>query len=115
MCITYYMLQPMNLQPMNLQPMNLQPMNLIRETLFTFNAEKCRATRYQYIIISLFTIEKLVERMKINDNCVGCGQCASFCKKGAIEVWGRARSTDACVECGICIPYCPVKAIEVPA
>lgn len=53
--------------------------------------------------------------MKINDNCVGCGQCASFCKKGAIDVKGRARATDACVECGICIPYCPVKAIEVPA
>jgi len=72
-------------------------------------------TLYQYIIISLFTIEKLVDRMKINDNCVGCGQCASFCKKGAIEIRGRARATDACVECGMCIPYCPVKAIEVPA
>jgi NAD-dependent dihydropyrimidine dehydrogenase PreA subunit len=52
-------------------------------------------------------------RMKINDNCVGCGQCASFCKKGAIEILGKARTTDACIECGICAPYCPVKAIEV--
>ncbi|WP_292388634.1 4Fe-4S binding protein [Methanosarcina sp. UBA5] len=53
--------------------------------------------------------------MKINDNCVGCGQCASFCKKGAIEVKGKALATDACVDCGVCVLYCPVKAIEVLA
>ena len=53
--------------------------------------------------------------MKINDNCVGCGQCTSFCRQGARVVRGKARITDACVECGICAPYCPVKAIEVPA
>ncbi|HWQ48592.1 MAG TPA: 4Fe-4S binding protein [Methanosarcina sp.] len=53
--------------------------------------------------------------MKINDNCVGCGQCASFCNNGAIEVKGKARATDACVDCGICVLYCPVKAIEVLA
>jgi NAD-dependent dihydropyrimidine dehydrogenase PreA subunit len=52
--------------------------------------------------------------MKTNDNCVGCGQCASFCKKEAIEVKGKARATDACIDCGICVTYCPVKAIEVP-
>lgn len=52
--------------------------------------------------------------MKINDNCVGCGQCTSFCKQEAIEVKGKAKITAACVECGICSLYCPVKAIEVP-
>jgi NAD-dependent dihydropyrimidine dehydrogenase PreA subunit len=51
--------------------------------------------------------------MKVNDNCVGCGQCASFCKKEAILVKGKALPTAACVECGICVLYCPVKAIEV--
>lgn len=51
--------------------------------------------------------------MRVNENCVGCGQCAAFCKKNAIEVLGKARITDACVECGICASYCPVKAIEV--
>jgi NAD-dependent dihydropyrimidine dehydrogenase PreA subunit len=70
-------------------------------------------TLYQYIIISLFMIEIWWNRMKINNNCVGCGQCASFCKKGAIEVKGKARATDACVDCGVCVLYCPVKAIEV--
>ncbi|HOQ65309.1 MAG TPA: 4Fe-4S binding protein [Methanosarcina thermophila] len=53
--------------------------------------------------------------MKINDNCAGCGQCASFCMKEAIEVKGKARTTNACIDCGICAVYCPVKAIEVPA
>lgn len=52
--------------------------------------------------------------MKINDNCVGCAQCISFCKQEAIEVKGRAKINAACVECGVCALYCPVKAIEVP-
>jgi NAD-dependent dihydropyrimidine dehydrogenase PreA subunit len=50
--------------------------------------------------------------VKIKDNCVGCGQCASFCKKEAIEVKGKAKTTAACIECEICVLYCPVKAIE---
>lgn len=93
----------------------LQPAHNYQKRSFACMLLKMQWCIYQYIIIILFTIEKLVERMKTNDNCVGCGQCASFCKKGAIEVKGRARATDACVECGMCIPYCPVKAIEVPA
>jgi NAD-dependent dihydropyrimidine dehydrogenase PreA subunit len=59
-------------------------------------------------------IEKWWNSMKINENCVGCGQCTSFCKQEAIEVKGKAKITAACVECGICALYCPVKAIEVP-
>jgi NAD-dependent dihydropyrimidine dehydrogenase PreA subunit len=51
--------------------------------------------------------------MRVNDNCVGCGQCASFCNKEAIEVRGKAKATASCIECGICVLYCPVKAIEV--
>ncbi len=50
--------------------------------------------------------------MKVNEKCVGCGQCTAFCKMGAISVKGKARITDACTECGICMPYCPMKAIE---
>ncbi|WP_406656676.1 4Fe-4S binding protein [Methanolobus sp. ZRKC2] len=51
--------------------------------------------------------------MKINDHCVGCGQCAAFCKFDAIVVKGRASMNDSCTECGICAAYCPLKAIEV--
>ncbi|WP_094227800.1 4Fe-4S binding protein [Methanolobus psychrotolerans] len=50
--------------------------------------------------------------MKVNNNCVGCGQCAAFCKFGAIVVRGKAIMTSSCVECRLCIAYCPVKAIE---
>ena len=59
-------------------------------------------------------IEKRLSSMKINDDCVGCAQCVSFCRQEAIEVKGRARINAACVECGVCALYCPVKAIEVP-
>ncbi|WP_340818922.1 4Fe-4S binding protein [Methanolobus sp. WCC4] len=50
--------------------------------------------------------------MKVNENCVGCGQCTAFCNVGAIEVKGKATITSACVDCGSCVAYCPVKAIE---
>ena len=51
--------------------------------------------------------------MKVNENCVGCGQCATFCKFDAIVVRGRASMSERCIECGICAAYCPVNAIEV--
>ncbi|MDY0387362.1 MAG: 4Fe-4S binding protein [Methanolobus sp.] len=51
--------------------------------------------------------------MKVNENCVGCGQCIVFCKFNAIKVRGKATITTACTECKACIAYCPVKAIEV--
>ncbi|HJH31925.1 MAG TPA: ferredoxin [Methanosarcinaceae archaeon] len=52
--------------------------------------------------------------MRINQDCVGCGQCVTFCETDAIKVKGKANITDACIECGVCAKYCPVKAIEVP-
>jgi MinD superfamily P-loop ATPase len=51
--------------------------------------------------------------MKINDKCVGCGQCAAFCKNDAIQVWGKAKITQNCTNCKICSYYCPLNAIEV--
>ncbi len=50
--------------------------------------------------------------MKVNEKCVGCGQCIAFCKYEAIEVRGKAIFNSACIACKACIPYCPVKAIE---
>jgi ferredoxin len=51
--------------------------------------------------------------MKVNNNCVGCGQCAAFCKFGAIDIRGKASFNSACIQCRACAAYCPVKAIEV--
>jgi NAD-dependent dihydropyrimidine dehydrogenase PreA subunit len=50
--------------------------------------------------------------MKVNNNCVGCGQCATFCKIDAIVVNAKAKMSEKCIDCGFCIAYCPVKAIE---
>lgn len=70
--------------------------------------------RYLISIKSTIPTDKLGEfAMKINQNCVGCGQCVAFCKKNAIHVWGRAEITEDCVDCKICAYYCPLKAIEV--
>lgn len=50
--------------------------------------------------------------MKVDENCVGCGQCAAFCPYDAITVFGRAEMDEKCVECRICVDYCPVCAIS---
>jgi len=50
--------------------------------------------------------------MKVDINCVGCGQCAAFCPYEAIVVFARASMNEKCVECGICVDYCPVCAIS---
>ena len=57
------------------------------------------------------------KRLVINtDWCKGCGICAAFCPKGALEVVGekvrRAEGTD-CVLCGMCEQRCPDYAIYV--
>jgi len=53
--------------------------------------------------------------MKIDERCVGCGQCTAFCPKNAIIVKGIARITTDCIQCKICMAYCPMKAIEESA
>jgi len=50
--------------------------------------------------------------MKVDQNCVGCGQCAAYCPYDAITVFGHAEMNEKCVECGTCVKYCPVSAIS---
>jgi NAD-dependent dihydropyrimidine dehydrogenase PreA subunit len=50
--------------------------------------------------------------MKVDGNCVGCGQCAAYCPYDAIIVFGSAAMNEKCIECGTCIRYCPVGAIS---
>ena len=50
--------------------------------------------------------------MRITDECLACGSCASECpaeaiKEGDIYVIDQ----DVCVECGACMDACPVGAI----
>lgn len=57
------------------------------------------------------------KKLVINtDWCKGCGICAAFCPKGALEVVGekvrRAEGTD-CILCGMCEQRCPDYAIYI--
>ena len=60
-------------------------------------------------------INKLLNKaMKANDDCVGCGTCATVCPKGNIEIKnGRAVIGTNCIGCMACVQYCPKKAINV--
>lgn len=46
--------------------------------------------------------------------CKGCGICAAFCPKGALELAGgkvRLKQDSGCVLCGMCEMRCPDYAI----
>jgi len=46
--------------------------------------------------------------------CKGCGICAAFCPKQALEICGgkvRFREEGQCVSCGLCELRCPDYAI----
>ena len=49
---------------------------------------------------------------RVNDNCIGCGECVDFgCP--AIEFHeDRARINALCTGCGVCAQICPSEAIE---
>lgn len=56
--------------------------------------------------------------IKINKDCISCGQCEEICEQGAIEMnftHGYAQATinkERCVKCGLCLMFdCPGDAI----
>ena len=53
-------------------------------------------------------------KMRVNESCIGCGQCASLCPRGNIRVEnGRAVIGGNCMQCLSCLQYCPKKAIDL--
>lgn len=57
------------------------------------------------------------KELKINSAwCKGCGICAAFCPKGALEMVGdkvqRKEGTE-CILCGLCELRCPDYAIYI--
>jgi 2-oxoglutarate ferredoxin oxidoreductase subunit delta len=50
------------------------------------------------------------------DWCTGCGICAAFCPRKALEVKHEKVSIvnlEACIKCGLCELRCPDYAIHV--
>lgn len=53
-------------------------------------------------------------KLKINDDCVGCGKCATSCPMENLTISnGKAISNNRCAMCYRCISSCPVKAITL--
>ncbi len=65
--------------------------------------------------VKAFQANKQSRVYAINDNCIGCGQCAKKCPVDAIVVApnaaGKKKATvqDKCVGCGICFKVCPIN------
>lgn len=53
--------------------------------------------------------EYLKVKPVLNDNCTGCGLCASLCPTGAIDPQDVRQYRGACIKCGACIKKCPQK------
>nr|WP_330392038.1 EFR1 family ferrodoxin [Acetitomaculum ruminis] len=54
------------------------------------------------------------DKLKISDNCVGCGLCSRECPMQNIEIKnGKAVSNNQCTMCYRCIILCPKQAITL--
>ena len=53
-------------------------------------------------------------RYKVNEDCIGCGQCAKLCPRGNIRIEnGRASIGTDCIQCLSCLQFCPTQAIDL--
>lgn len=53
-------------------------------------------------------------KLKINDDCIGCGQCSKNCPMGNIKIIDhKAVAGKQCTMCYRCISLCPKKAITL--
>ena len=54
------------------------------------------------------------DKLKISDNCTGCGLCVSLCPMKNISLkGGRAVADNKCTMCYRCISRCPQKAVTL--
>ena len=54
------------------------------------------------------------KKLKISDDCIGCGLCVSICPMGNLRIQnGKAVSLEKCTMCYRCISSCPKKAITL--
>jgi ferredoxin len=83
-----------------------------------FCCECCCITRFTRNV-SMKTLEPMFPRLhgvtvEVNDDCIGCGECAEHCYIKAIEIVdGKAVIGEYCRACGRCATVCPEDAIEV--
>lgn len=53
-------------------------------------------------------------KLKISDECIGCGRCANNCPMNNLEmVDGKVRAKGSCAMCYRCISTCPKKAVTL--
>ncbi len=57
---------------------------------------------------------KALDKVKIGDECIGCGLCVKRCPmQNLIMEGGKAKALGNCTECYRCINLCPEKAIRI--
>lgn len=54
------------------------------------------------------------EKMRVNESCVGCGQCVTLCPENNIRLEnGKAVIGKSCIQCLSCLQFCPTQAIDL--
>ena len=53
-------------------------------------------------------------KMRVNEQCIACGQCVKLCPEGNIRIEnGRASIGANCIQCLSCLQFCPTQAIDL--